>query len=312
MFTLNGHEVEKHLDMAGCIELMKQTLIAVENKTCTQFIRQVVPLPNGNVMGYMTAYFEDGYFGSKVLSVYPQNSKDGYPSHQGQILLFENTHGVLEAMVDATSVTKIRTGAVSGVATDLLAKKDAKTLALLGCGHQAESHLEAITHVRKIETIYVWDMNEEKALAFKALYPQHHIIVSKTAKEAVQDADIVCTLTPSKTPIVEYAWLKEGAHVNAVGACQATSREVDTAIMKNAKVYGDQFASIMKESGDFLIPLQEGAYDESHYQGDIAQLLLGKVAGRSNDQELTVFDALGLACEDVASVHYLKGKLNNG
>jgi ornithine cyclodeaminase len=256
----------------------------------------------------MPAYPDGDCFGAKVLTVFHENQAAGYPSHQGFVLLFEGRHGSPVALLDATAITRIRTGAVSAVATDLLAKKDAGRLALLGCGEQAHSHLRAIRHVRALSLVTVWDIDPSRSEAFArsmAAETMLRIETRPTPREALEGADIICTLTPSQTPILEAAWVAAGAHINAVGACRAADRELPSVLVAQARVYGDSRESVLHEAGDFLIPLGEGLFGEEHLRGTIGGLALGRIPGRTADKDITIFEALGLAAEDIAAAGYV-------
>ena len=159
-----------------------------------------------------------------------------------------------------------------------------------------------------IDTVTVWSPSENHAEQFaKKSSAKYNVKVDacKNAKDAVKDADIICTLTPSKTPVLEGTWVKPGTHINAVGACSLQSRELDSVLTKSARFYGDNKESVMKESGDFLIPLQEGQIEETHFLGTIGQILTGKCQGRTSDKEITIFESLGMAVEDLACAEYL-------
>ncbi|MCD8396673.1 MAG: ornithine cyclodeaminase family protein [Lachnospiraceae bacterium] len=227
---------------------------------------------------------------------------------QGAILLFENEHGELLASVDAMSITKIRTGAVSAVASRALANPDSKILAILGCGAQGYSHLDALAKTFDLTEFRCWDVNKSSAEALAACAQTEKSLNSKacaTVEEAVYGADIICTVTPAKTPILCRGWVKDGAHINAIGACAPTTRELDSALMADARVYCDNTESILHESGDFLIPLGENRFGEDHLIGTVGDVLLGKLSGRKGRNEITVFDAVGMAVEDIACAIYL-------
>lgn len=306
--VLDADFVEEHLDMTVCVELMTETLRNVETGEDIQYLRKAIKLPNDNILGLMPGYSNAGYFGTKVLSVYLQNSQEGYPSHQGQILIFEKEHGQLKGIVDATSVTKLRTGAVSAAASKVLANPDSTKLALLGAGEQGESHLQALLTQFALTEVTVWDRDFERAQRFadrERLQQQIAVTACQTAQDAVKDADIICTLTPAKTPIIEAAWLKLGVHINAVGACTADTRELATDIVQKARFFGDNEESVLHEAGDFLIPLQEGAIPQEHYLGTVGQVIQGAIPGRLAKEDFTVFEALGMAVEDLAVANYL-------
>ena len=211
-------------------------------------------------------------------------------------------------MVEAGSITQIRTGAVSAVATDLLARADADKLAIIGAGAQGRSHLEACMCVRNIKEVSVYDISDEAAKRYAAEMTDKFGIplkVTASVQEAVKDADIICTVTPSKEPYLKPEWIKEGAHINAVGTFTPTTREVTSQLVKASRLYSDYTDAMKKESGEYLIPLSEGLIDESHIKGSIGELLLQKAEGRTNDKEITLFAALGLAVEDVAAAAYV-------
>lgn len=294
--------VQAHLTTAECIAIMEQTLKEERCGRCTQYLRTAINMPNTNILGLMPSYFERGYFGAKVISVYHTNAGTGYPSHQGEILLFAKEHGNVLAVIDAMSVTKIRTGCVSAAASRVLANPDSKVLAILGCGAQGHSHLDALAQVFDLEEVRCWDayVPSAQALAQAAQAKGLHGMVCETAQAAVTDADIICTLTPAKEPILQGAWIKPGAHINAVGACAPANRELDSDLMAKARVFCDHQESILHESGDFLIPLKEGRYDATHLLGAVGDVLLDKLPGRTSREDITVFEAVGMAVEDIA------------
>lgn len=317
MEQMDKRQVLRRLSMAGCIGLMRTVLQDDAEGKSRQYLRTVTPLPGNNLLGFMPAYLGTGdYFGAKVITVFPGNHQAGLPSHQGSVLLFDAEHGALRFMADGDAITQIRTGAVSAVATDLLARPDAKRLALLGAGAQGRSHLEAMALVRRLTEVTVWDVRPENARRFAAEMAEKAgcpIRACSCAEEAVRDADIICTLTPSPTPVLESSWVKPGAHINAVGACSATARELSSDLVARCLLYGDSIESVEKESGDYLIPLSEGVIQKGHLRGTIGQLLCGEITGRTSAQDVTLFDALGLAIEDVACAKclYLAGKGEN-
>ena len=309
MEQMDKRQVLRRLSMAGCIGLMRTGLQDDAEGKSRQYLRTVTPLPGNNLLGFMPAYLGTGdYFGAKVITVFPGNHQAALPTHQGSVLLFDAEHGALRFMADGDAITQIRTGAVSAVATDLLARPDAKRLALLGAGAQGRSHLEAMALVRRLTEVTVWDVRPENARRFAAEMAEKAgcpIRACSCAEEAVRDADIICTLTPSPTPVLESSWVKPGAHINAVGACSATARELSSDLVARCLLYGDSIESVEKESGDYLIPLSEGVIQKGHLRGTIGQLLCGETTGRTSAQDVTLFDALGLAIEDVACAKYL-------
>jgi len=258
--------------------------------------------------------------GAKVITVFPGNLNSTLDTHQGAILLFETEGGRLLAAVDATSVTAIRTAAVSAVATRALARAEATELAILGSGTQARSHLNAMLLARRITKVRLWSRNPEHAQRFldrwlssrhesSSKYPETpEIQILPSVKEAVEDADIICTTTSTTQPILEGRWIPNGAHINAVGAYTPSTRELDSVAVARSLLFVDSRESAMKEAGDFLIPKNEGAITDSHIRGELGEVLEGKVRGRTSDADVTVFKSLGLATEDLAAAQYIYEK----
>lgn len=307
MITIDHDTVLRLLDEESCIRVMRKALLELEEGRGVQFLRTPFMLGGGNVFAFMPAMLAGDYFGAKVLTVFHGNAGQGYPSHQGSVLLYEAAHGSPVAIIDASAITQVRTGAVSAVATDLLARRDASCLSLLGSGVQAVSHLKAIRHVRTLREVLVWDIDLARSEAFARRESNEtglSVRAVPTAREAVEGADILCTLTPATTPVLESDWVRPGTHINAVGACLPADRELPSALMASARVFGDARESVLKEAGDFLIPMREGLYGEEHLLGTIGALLLG-AEGRKGDRDITVFEALGLAIEDIAAAKYV-------
>ena len=246
--------------------------------------------------------------GLKVISVFPGNQGTEYDSHQGVVLLFETDHGRLQAIIDATEITAIRTAAVSGVATKLLARADAKDLAVLGSGVQARTHLEAMLLVRPIERVRVWSRKPDHAGSFAERESERYgreIETMTSAEAAVEGADIICTTTAASEPILQGAWLNAGAHINAVGSSIPSARELDTAAVVRSRLFVDRKESTLNEAGDYLFPKNEGVIDENHIIAEIGELLLERHPGRESDEEITLFKSLGLAVEDLASAAWI-------
>ena len=306
MRIIEEAEVRKVVSAEKCVEIMKKALLDLEEGRCEMPPRLITIMPNTAKFGFMPAWLGD-YYGAKVITAYGPNAGTGYPTHIGYVMLFESEHSTVAGLVDATAVTEIRTGAVSAVATDVLARKDAHTMAIIGAGAQARSHTAAIVSVRKIDAITVYDMRPEAAVAFQnEIEAQYGISVSicQSVAECVKDADIICTLTPSKEPILTRDMVKPGAHVNAVGTFTPATREAASDLVAASRLYADQVAAMKRESGEYLIPLQEGLITEEHIVGSIGEVLAGRKPGRQTQEEITLFDALGLAVEDVATAVY--------
>ena len=303
MKIIEAQEVRELLSPKKCIEVMKQALMDLENGVCTMPPRLICTMPNSAKFGFMPAYIGK-YFGAKVLNAYGPNEGTEYPSHIGYVMLFESEHCTVAGMVDASSITEIRTGAVSALATDLLAAKDAAKIAFIGAGAQARSHMAAIREVRDITQASVYDIRPDSAKRFRKETEEKYgipVAVCSSVRDAVCGADIICTVSPGKEPVLTLDMVKPGCHINAVGTFSPTTREVASDLMAAGKLYADQTEAMKRESGEFLIPKAEGLLDDEAIVGSIGELLLGRVRGRESAEEITIFDALGLAVEDVAS-----------
>jgi len=306
MLILGREEVERLLPMGECIDVMAEALSALARGEALQPLRQAHWLPDRRgLLGVMPgALWDDGgeVLGLKVITVFPGNHQRGEESHLGSVLLFEAGMGKPVAILDAAAITAIRTAAVSALATRLLAHEDAGDLALLGASVQAKTHLAALREVRSLRRVRVWSRRPETARRFAA---EESVEAVETAKEAVEGADLICTVTSAREPVLEGAWLSPGAHVNAVGACTPAARELDTETIRRARLFVDRRESALAEAGDLLIPMREGAVGEDHIAGELGDLLLGRIPGRQSPEEITVFESLGLAVEDLAAARYV-------
>ena len=256
-------------------------------------------------MASMPAYDAGNkYMGAKLISVIPSNHHTPYESHQGFFTLYETEYGRPLALMDASELTAIRTAAVSGLATRLLAREVASDLVIIGCGTQARKHLEAMRLVRPIKRVRAWDLHPEAGKAFADWAHRQHgveVELQETGQPDPSGADIICTVTPSLEPVLMGAGVSPGTHINAVGACTPNARELDSRAVAQASLFVDRKEATMCEAGDYLIPCREGLIEEGHIKGELGGLLLGQVKGRASDQEITLFKSLGLAVEDLAA-----------
>jgi ornithine cyclodeaminase/alanine dehydrogenase-like protein (mu-crystallin family) len=302
VLIVNESEVESLLTMHECIGVMENALAALARGDVHQPLRSVVRPPGATgFLGLMPAY-SGAYYGLKEVCVFPTNPQHGLDTHLGAVLLHSGETGELLAVVNASAVTAIRTAAVSAVATRLLAREDAKNLAIIGAGVQARSHLEAIPLVRNISRVCVYSRTRARAEQLDAE-------VADSVEDAVRDADVIVTATSAKEPILRREWIKPGAHINAVGSSIATAREVDSATMKAASLFVDRRESTLNEAGDYLFAMREGAIDESHIRGEIGELIIRSARGRKTAEEITLFKSLGLAIEDLAAAAFIYEKV---
>lgn len=311
--VLRGSEVRQLLPMAECIEVMHQTMIAVSERRVVLPLRSVMAMPGeigmlGNMPGYLA---EPECFGVKLVSLMPRNKPPQYSSHLGLVLLFEAEHGCPVALLDAAEVTAIRTAAASGLATRLLARPDAGDLALVGAGEQARSHLEAMLAVRSLRRVRVWARDGGKAADFARIEGARHRITiepSDNVKDAVADADIICTVSKAREPIVLGEWLAAGAHLNVVGSSIAGAAEIDTAAVVKSRFFVDYRESTINEGGEYLQALKSGAITPEHILAEIGEVANRTKTGRRAVTDVTLYKSLGIAPQDLASSHYVLEK----
>ncbi len=306
MRVIGRQDVRRLLPMADCIEVMAAALGALGRGAGLNPLRAMLWMPDrSGLLGMMPAYLgSPAALGMKTVTVFPSNHGTELDSHQGAVLLFEPARGRLLAVIEAGEITALRTAAVSGLATRLLARKDAGDLAILGSGVQARSHLEAMLAVREVRRVRVWSRTAEHAEAFaRAESARAGLAIEAVAEAAaaIRGADLVCTTTAAREPVLLGEWLAPGAHVNAVGSCSPSARELDTAAVARSRLFVDRRESALNEAGDLLIPMAEGAVGAEHIAGELGEVLLGEVAGRGSAAEVTVFESLGLGVEDLAA-----------
>ena len=315
---LNQAQVTALLPMPECIELMAAVLATLSEGGAELPLRTVLRLPEGKgFFGVMPARLDrPETLGLKVIGVFPGNEGTPLDSHQGLVALFDPDRGNPLVIMDASSITAIRTAAVSAVATRLLANETAGDLALIGTGVQARSHLEAMGVVRRLRRVRAYGPNPERRAAFARWARQQltvEVEVVDSPRLALTGADLVCTVSAARQPVVESEWIGPGTHLNAVGSSIPTARELDTATVVRGRLFVDRMESARHEAGDFLIPRGEGAIGDSHILGELGDVLLGRAPGRTGSADVTIFKSLGIAIEDLAAAHHVlrKAELTN-
>jgi ornithine cyclodeaminase/alanine dehydrogenase-like protein (mu-crystallin family) len=301
-------DVPRLLPIGACIEAMEAVFRQLALGRAILPLRQVMWLPGqAAALAAMPAFLEEPRaLGLKAIGYFPSNQGTPEDSHQGAVLLFEPDRGRILAIIDATAITAIRTAAVSGLATRVLAREDAGDLAILGSSVQARTHLEAMLLARRIRRVRVASRRFENARRFAARESRRHGIEVEPverARDAVAGADIICTVTSSKEPVLLGNWISAGAHINAVGSSIPGARELDTAAVVGSRLYVDRRESALGEAGDLLGPIREGAIGENHIRGELGEVLLGRIPGRESPEDVTLFESLGLAVEDLAAAH---------
>jgi ornithine cyclodeaminase/alanine dehydrogenase-like protein (mu-crystallin family) len=308
---IRSREIARHLPISACIEAMAQAFRAHAAGDSVQPLRTVVPVPGTDAALYvMPAHLggaKGGTLAVKLVSLVPGNAARGMDTHQGAILLIDDRTGLPVALMEAGSVTAIRTAAVSGLATRHLARADASDLAVLGAGVQARSHVAAMIEVRPIARVRLWSRTPARARDLARDLTETHdvrIEVVADAEAAVRGAHIVCTVTSSPEPVVKGEWVAPGTHINAVGASTSTTRELDAATIGRARIYVDSRESAMAESGDILIAMQELGLSDP-IRGTLGELVTGAAEGRTGGDDVTLFKSLGLALEDAAAAQLI-------
>jgi len=305
MRFIDRDEVAARLTYEKCIPIVRQAMIAFSRGETKQLLRSIIPLADGRMFGVMPgAMGERAVFGAKVLSVFPDNFAKGIQSHQGVVIIFDPESGAPVCVAHAGEITAIRTAAASAVATDALAQKDARRMALLGYGEQAETHAKAIQKVRELESIAVWGRSPERARALAERMSQQlgiPVTASESVEQAVADADIICTLTSAYDPILKGEWVRPGTHLNVVGSGYAGPAEIDNDLVVRSRFIADSREGVLQQGGEFLRAKAAGLVGDDHIVGEIGQVLAGVIEGRRSAAEITVYKSLGHVVQDLSS-----------
>jgi len=327
---LTETDVKAVLSMDDLIDTMGSALQRFSSGGVVQPVRPTVVIGPDAFFGTMPAYVRGGEsadaansgaagpaagaaLGAKLVTVFGSNTARGLPSHLATIVLLDPETGALLALLDGRYITEARTAAVSAVSSRSLARKTAASLAIIGSGVQAKSHLEALSRVHNLRQVTVWSPNKQRRDQFVdeansatgsdwgRTRVRPHIKAADHAGEAVVGADIIVLVTSSPTPVIENGWVKPGAHVISVGACRPNQREMDPALVARSRFYVDSRASALVESGDLVMGIQEGRFGADHIIAEVGEL--NDANGRQSDAEITIFKSLGLAVEDVTAAN---------
>lgn len=295
------------LSMRDLIDAMETALARYSSGEVAQPLRSVIEIGLQKAfVGVMPAFItEPATLGTKVVSVFGSNTAVGLPTHLATIILLDPMTGELLSIMDGRFITEARTAAVSAVSVKHLARSGTR-VAMIGSGVQARSHLEAIALVRQLEEVRVWSRSADNRAAFaREMRPRiaAPIKIAASARDAVDGVDLIVLATASREPVVHSDWIANGAHICAVGACRPDQREMDTELVSRARVFVDSRTGALAEAGDVLIPIKEGALDESHLSGELGEVVLGRIPGRTSPEEVTIFKSLGMAVEDLAAAY---------
>jgi len=303
---LNEQQVHSLLRMNDLVAAMESALAKFSAREVQQPVRTVLTVgPTKAYYGVMPAYIpQPASMGAKLVTVFGENHKKNLPSHLATILLLDPDTGALVAMMDGRYITEARTAAVSAVSTRFLSRADASTLAIIGSGVQARSHFEAYQHVRQLKEVRIWSPRPQSRNQFvDDMSPTSSIpiIAADSAEAAVRGADLIVLVTSSPTPVIDDAWVAEGAHVVGVGACRPTQQEMPPQLVRRGRLFVDSRDAALLESGDVVMNVNAGLFDASHIRGELGELVLGRVAGRTSSKDITIFKSLGMAVEDVVA-----------
>jgi alanine dehydrogenase len=303
---LSRNDVIKLLDMSECMDVVEKAFAELTSGTAVMPLRLNITPPDGLAL-YMPAYLKNmGALACKVVTVYKNNpTKHNMPTTIGKVLLQDPETGDVKCIMDGGYLTAVRTGAASGVATKYLARTDKNQVAgIFGAGVQAKMQLWAIYEARNLSRAYVYDISDQASDKFIAEMGDKlnlEIKKAKSAKEILHESDIICTATSSASPIFDGNAVKDGTHINNIGSHTPKAREMDTAIIKRSKFIADSREACLKEAGDIMIPIEEGAVDDSHIYAELGEIITGKKKARADNREITLFKSNGLAIQDAAT-----------
>lgn len=305
--VISGEEVARAVQMAEAIEAVKNSFIQLsEGKAQVPLRTQLQVKEKGSTL-FMPAYLaESAGLGVKIVSVFPQNIEYGLPTIHAVVIVLEAATGRALAIMEGAYLTALRTGAASGLATDLLARQSARVAAIIGAGAQGRTQLEAVCTVRSLEKIWIYDIDRKKAQEFKEEIEgrdqpiPENILVADSPRQAVREADIICAATTSPAPVFDDSDLKDGVHINGIGSYTPHMEEIPAETVLRARVVVDSREAALSEAGDVIIPLKQGIISEDHIYGEIGEVASGKIPARESEEELTFFKSVGIAVQDVA------------
>lgn len=305
-------QVEELLDYPGCIEEMRRAMTALSSGERPQPLRQIFTVGKNDMFGTMPGELAAlSTFGAKLVSVFGDPDRPGRTRHQGIVVAYEGETGAVSCIADAEPVTRIRTGCASAAATDALARRDAEVLAIFGAGVQAEAHLRALPLVRRFREILLWGRSPEKAREFAEQMSEEigqAITVVSDREEAAGRADVICTVTSSAEPVVLGEWVKPGTHINLVGSSYLGPVEIDSSLVAKARYVADYRPGVLAQGAELAVARDAGIVDDTHVICEIGDVFAGRVRGRENDDQITIYKSLGHVVQDLAAVAYLHGR----
>jgi ornithine cyclodeaminase len=303
--TYSTADVLRLLDYGDCITAVREAMAGLTERGFEQPLRNIIPLGPGKLFGLMPGVGHTALgFGAKLISVFADPARAGRSEHRGVVVLFDSDTGAVQCVADAGPITEIRTGCASAVATDALARPDARVLAIFGTGAQARSHALAVTRVRGFERLILWGRDPDRTAALKADLHRRlplGIETSSDGRAAAEAADVICTVTGSTTPILLRDWVRPGTHVNVVGSSFLGPVEIDSPLVRDARYVADYRRSALAAAAEFAVAKQAGLVTDEHIVAEIGEVLLGRVAGRRSADEITMYKSLGHVVQDLAA-----------
>lgn len=310
MLLLNKENIKSIYNMKDAIESVKEAFSLYSKDKCANPLRTNIQVEkHKGALLFMPSYVEDtNYAALKVINIYPKNIELGLPTSYAQVILIDASTGDIVSLLDGNYLTQLRTGAASGACFDVLARKDAKIGALIGTGGQAVTQLEAMLNVRDLDMVKIYDSSESRLNKFVEDMKREfgsfrtEIVAAKSSDDAIENADLLITVTPSPKPVFDGSKCKKGITISCIGSYQPHMQEMDPEILKRAsKIYFDSKSAVMEEAGDILIPLREGIIKEDDITGELGQVINGKLVGRENDDEIIVFKTVGIGVQDLTT-----------
>ncbi|MFL6764050.1 MAG: ornithine cyclodeaminase family protein [Sphingomicrobium sp.] len=302
-------QVEELLDYPGCIEAMRRAMIALSSGERPQPLRQIFAVGKDGMFGTMPGELAAlSTFGAKLVSVFADPDNPGRTRHQGVVVAYDGETGAVRCIADAEPVTKIRTACATAAATNALARADADVLAIFGTGVQAQAHLRALPLVRPFREILLWGQSSRRTNELADQMGKElgrTVIPVADAREAAAKADVICTVTSSAEPILLGEWVKRGTHVNLVGSSYLGPVEVDTELVAKARYFADYRPGVLAQAAELAAARAARIVDETHVIGEIGEVFAGRVAGREDDSQITIYKSLGHVVQDLAAAAYL-------
>jgi ornithine cyclodeaminase len=302
--------VEELLDYPGCIAAMRRAMTALSSGERPQPLRQIFTVGKDSMFGTMPGELQAlSTFGAKLVSVFADPERPGCTRHQGVVVAYDGLTGAVSCIADAEPITRIRTACATAAATDALARADSEVLAIFGTGVQAESHIRALPLVRPFREILLWGRSPQKTREFAGWMSEElgrPITPVPDARQAATRADVICTVTSSREPVVLAEWVKPGAHINLVGSSYLGPVEIDAALVAKARYVADYRPGVLAQAAELAVAREAGMIDDTHVIGEIGEVFAGRLRARENDSQITIYKSLGHVVQDLAAAAYLR------